>query len=168
MPHTHPHTSTHTHPPTLAHPHFHAYNVRAYTHIHSHATTDPHTHIHPLSLTLTSILSRGGIHECFETNKVPLCGRTSFVQGSGSVCRSTPSSVPRSACTMPFLCVVFRHTVCTNSKKRKEFVFVSFIITANPSQCMGEAYNPVYARRVTSLVLVCSLSSHRHSYTSYL
>jgi hypothetical protein len=26
----------------------------------------------------------------------------------------------------------------------------------------------VYTRRVTSLVLVCSLSSHRHSYTSYI
>ena len=97
--HTHIHTHTSTH---LAHPHFHAYNVRERTLTYTHMPhTHPHTHIHPLSLTLTSIPSRGGIHVCFETNKVPLCGRTSFVQESGSVCRSTPSSVPRSACKMP-------------------------------------------------------------------
>ena len=33
---------------------------------------------------------------------------------------------------------------------------------------LGFTTNPVYERRVISLVLVCSLSSHRHSYTSYL
>ena len=35
-------------------------------------------------------------------------------------------------------------------------------------RCSSSTANPVYTRRVTSLVLVCSLSSHRHSYTSYL
>ena len=117
--HTHIHTHTSTH---LAHPHFHAYNVRERTLTYTHMPhTHPHTHIHPLSLTLTSIPSRGGIHVCFETNKVPLCGRTSFVQESGSVCRSTPSSVPRLACTMP--CPVRapqKKKVCTNSGRKKK------------------------------------------------
>ncbi len=35
-------------------------------------------------------------------------------------------------------------------------------------RCSSSTVNPVYERHVTSLVLVCSLSSHRHSYTSYL
>jgi hypothetical protein len=35
-------------------------------------------------------------------------------------------------------------------------------------RCSSSTANPVYERRVTSIVLVFSLSSHRHSYTSYL
>jgi hypothetical protein len=35
-------------------------------------------------------------------------------------------------------------------------------------RCSSSTVHPVYVRRVTSLVLVCSHSSHRHSYTSYL
>ena len=31
-------------------------------------------------------------------------------------------------------------------------------------RCFSSTTNPVYARHVNSLVLVCSLSSHRHSY----
>jgi hypothetical protein len=31
-------------------------------------------------------------------------------------------------------------------------------------RCSGSTTNPVYVRRVNSFVLVCSLSSHRHSY----
>jgi hypothetical protein len=35
-------------------------------------------------------------------------------------------------------------------------------------RCSSSTVNPVYPRRVTSLVLVCSLSSHRHSYIDFI
>jgi hypothetical protein len=42
----------------------------------------------------------------------------------------------------------------------------SCLLTSSLSifRCSSSTTNPVYVRRVNSLVLVCSLSSHRHSY----
>jgi hypothetical protein len=63
-------------------------------------------------------------------------------------------------------------TVCECDGEHGEHDVVLTITFANFSsinlvsifRCSSSTTNPVYTRRVNSLVSVCSLSSHRHSY----
>ncbi len=55
-----------------------------------------------------------------------------------------------------------------NETKKKPFQLRVWVNLVSIFRCSSSTANPVYERRVTSIVLVCSLSSHRHSYTSYL
>ena len=53
--------------------------------------------------------------------------------------------------------------ICTRAT---QYIFanLSLINLVSVFRCSSSKTNPVYARRVNSLLLVCSLSSHRHSY----
>jgi hypothetical protein len=45
-----------------------------------------------------------------------------------------------------------------------KFAYFSSINLVSICRCSSSKTNPVYSRLLNSLVLVCSLSSHRHSY----
>jgi hypothetical protein len=67
------------------------------------------------------------------------------------------------------------HHISKRGKKIIEFVGVFVAVHLNISFCLGSIFrcsssktNPVYGRRVNSLLLVCSLSSHRYSYILFI